>query len=103
MSVFNCFKMLTLACFIVFPKCIISKISQLPINLRLNFSNPGIIVGECWKHLIKHAQPIELVIDCSVPNQSYIEDCQVCCRPMIVNVEVAFQNDFNVTVKAEDE
>ena len=48
-------------------------------------------------------EPIELVIDCSVPNQSYIEDCQVCCRPMIVNVEVAFQNDFNVTVKAEDE
>ncbi len=28
---------------------------------------------------------IELVIDCSVPEQQYIEDCSVCCRPIVVN------------------
>ena len=31
-------------------------------------------------------EPIELVIDCSVAEQSYIEDCQVCCRPISVSV-----------------
>lgn len=25
---------------------------------------------------------IELAIDCSIPEQQYIEDCQVCCRPI---------------------
>ena len=35
----------------------------------------------CW-------QMIELSIDCSVPEQSYIEDCQKCCSPMVVNVTV---------------
>jgi Cysteine-rich CPXCG len=29
---------------------------------------------------------LEVQIDCSVPNQSYIEDCQVCCRPMLLRV-----------------
>ncbi len=29
---------------------------------------------------------IKLLIDCSEPEQSYIEDCQVCCRPIEVKV-----------------
>ena len=37
--------------------------------------------------LIKDSCPycgelIELTIDCSIPEQQYIEDCQVCCRPI---------------------
>ena len=31
---------------------------------------------------------IEFIIDTSISSQEYIEDCQVCCRPIIVNVEV---------------
>jgi len=31
---------------------------------------------------------IEVLIDCSVPHQNYIEGCQVCCRPI----------DFDVTI-----
>ena len=27
---------------------------------------------------------IDVLIDCSVPHQYYIEDCQVCCRPIFV-------------------
>ena len=27
---------------------------------------------------------IELLVDCSVPRQNYIEDCQVCCSPIEV-------------------
>jgi len=30
----------------------------------------------------------ELLIDCSVTRQEYVEDCQVCCRPMSVVVNI---------------
>ncbi|WP_079253608.1 CPXCG motif-containing cysteine-rich protein [Endozoicomonas arenosclerae] len=36
---------------------------------------------------------IELVIDCSIPNQEYVEDCQVCCRPILISVTVDLDND----------
>jgi transcription elongation factor Elf1 len=28
--------------------------------------------------------PISMVLDLSVPEQAYIEDCEVCCRPIRV-------------------
>lgn len=33
-------------------------------------------------------ESIELLIDCSVEQQSYIEDCSVCCSPINVSVFV---------------
>ena len=36
---------------------------------------------------------IEVVIDCSVVQQNYIEDCQVCCRP-IINISKSRHFDF---------
>ena len=33
-------------------------------------------------------ETIELVVDCSVVSQRYVEDCSVCCRPMNVNITV---------------
>ena len=47
-------------------------------------------------------EPIELVIDCSVSEQSYVEDCFVCCRPMIVNV-YCDEEVVSVSVNAENE
>lgn len=32
-------------------------------------------------------EPIELVVDVSVPQQDYVEDCFVCCAPMRVLVD----------------
>jgi hypothetical protein len=29
-------------------------------------------------------ETIELLVDCSVPEQRYIEDCEVCCRPLAI-------------------
>ncbi|HBD10857.1 MAG TPA: CPXCG motif-containing cysteine-rich protein [Porticoccaceae bacterium] len=29
---------------------------------------------------------IELLIDCSISHQVYIEDCAVCCRPIVIDV-----------------
>ena len=31
-------------------------------------------------------ETIELLIDCSVERQTYIEDCEVCCRPINIVV-----------------
>lgn len=32
--------------------------------------------------------PISMLLDLSVNEQSYIEDCEVCCRPIEINFEV---------------
>ena len=45
---------------------------------------------------------VVLVIDCSVEQQEYIEDCQVCCRPILINVQV-HRKDFEVSVRNLDE
>jgi len=32
-------------------------------------------------------EPITLLIDTSAGAQNYIEDCQVCCRPMEIDID----------------
>jgi hypothetical protein len=44
----------------------------------------------------------ELVVDPSVADQEYVEDCFVCCRPIVVSVQVA-DTDISVYLRAEDE
>ena len=34
------------------------------------------------------AEPVLLLLDIATGSQSYVEDCQVCCQPMYVTVEV---------------
>lgn len=49
-------------------------------------------------------EAITVLIDCSEPQQSYIEDCQVCCRP--IEFEVFIEHDgsgVHVAVHREDE
>jgi hypothetical protein len=48
-------------------------------------------------------EPIEVLLDPSVPHQNYIEDCQVCCRPIIFDVTVDHENDVAVSVSQESE
>jgi Cysteine-rich CPXCG len=31
-------------------------------------------------------EQIEMVVDCSIPHQEYVEDCGVCCRPITISV-----------------
>lgn len=44
----------------------------------------------------------DMVIDTSVPRQEYIEDCAVCCRPMIVRVAVTESGEIDVSVNSEN-
>ena len=46
---------------------------------------------------------IEVLIDCSVPSQSYIEDCSVCCRPINFDVVVTQKDELSVSVSNENE
>lgn len=54
-------------------------------------------------------ESIELLVDDSAGDQQYIEDCQVCCRPIVVTVVVdgdadgLGQGGVHVVVAAEDE
>lgn len=46
-------------------------------------------------------EPLELAIDPSAGSQAYVEDCQVCCRPMLVRVAIGADGALEVTVEAE--
>jgi len=49
------------------------------------------------------SQPLNLLIDRSFNEQSYSQDCQVCCNPMIVNVEIDKENNITLTLIRENE
>jgi len=48
-------------------------------------------------------EAIDVLIDCSVEQQSYIEDCQVCCRPINFYVAVGINDELSVQVAHENE
>ncbi|MFT7386828.1 MAG: hypothetical protein ACI8VC_000063 [Candidatus Endobugula sp.] len=47
-------------------------------------------------------ETIEMIIDLSEAQQEYIEDCFVCCRPIVVNATVA-NGDAYIEVRSEDD
>ena len=46
---------------------------------------------------------ITILVDDSLPEQEYVEDCQVCCRPIVLRVSVDMDGDASVTAIAENE
>ncbi len=46
---------------------------------------------------------LSILVDGSVQQQEYIEDCQVCCRPMTIRVELTYNGDASVLALHEDE
>lgn len=46
---------------------------------------------------------IVILLDCSIPEQEYIEDCQVCCNPMTVALLCSDPTMPIVTVTRDDE
>ncbi len=49
------------------------------------------------------AAPIELIVDCSVDMQEYVEDCEVCCRPITVRASVDADGEAYVDLRQEGE
>jgi hypothetical protein len=48
-------------------------------------------------------ETITVVIDDSAGEQRYIEDCQVCCRPIVFDVSFDVDGDPVVRVTSEDD
>ncbi len=46
---------------------------------------------------------IRIVVDASAGDQQYIEDCQVCCRPISISVWIGADEHAHVSVAGEDE
>ncbi len=46
---------------------------------------------------------IDLVIDRSVGSQEYIEDCQVCCKPINLSIAVGEDGEPIISARHEDE
>ncbi|MDK8464721.1 CPXCG motif-containing cysteine-rich protein [Marinobacter sp. SS13-12] len=50
----------------------------------------------CWETL-------DISVDPSVADQEYVEDCQVCCQPIVVHVVLDENLTPTVDVRAENE
>lgn len=48
-------------------------------------------------------EAISVSIDDSLPEQHYVEDCQVCCRPIVLDVTVDVEGDVAVQASPENE
>lgn len=50
----------------------------------------------CW-------QPISMLLDLSVDAQTYVEDCEVCCRPILVHYAVEDEEIAVFEARREEE
>ncbi len=48
-------------------------------------------------------ETIDLIIDCSIDFQEYIEDCQVCCRPITMSINVSEEGAIQVDARHQDD
>lgn len=48
-------------------------------------------------------EAIQVLIDCSIESQEYIEDCFVCCRPIEFSCEVESDGSINLVTKSDSE
>ena len=49
------------------------------------------------------AEAISVLVDSQEAGDEYIEDCQVCCRPIIFSVSVDAMGNLSVSVRDENE
>jgi len=61
------------------------------------------LLEECAADCPYCGEPITVLVDTSCEEQSYTEDCEVCCRPMIVNVWVDEEGRASINLQREDE
>jgi hypothetical protein len=48
-------------------------------------------------------EQISILVDDSLPEQCYVEDCQICCRPIVLDVSVNAEGDVTVSARSENE
>lgn len=50
----------------------------------------------CW-------QTFEAVVDCSVTEQEYVEDCYICCQPIVFKVISDGERIISLNTSAENQ
>lgn len=50
----------------------------------------------CWESFV-------LLVDASVEEQEYVEDCEICCRPIDFSVSIDEQGEASVDAHLQDE
>ena len=50
----------------------------------------------CWETL-------DISVDPTVPEQEYVEDCQVCCQPIVLTVQLDEGRVVSVDTRPENE
>ena len=48
-------------------------------------------------------ESLEITVDRSAGQQDYIEDCQVCCKPIHFRIRVSADGEPGIDVRSEDE
>ena len=48
-------------------------------------------------------QVVDVVVDNSAGDQEYIEDCSVCCRPIVVRVGIDSRDHISIEAHMENE
>ncbi|WP_341938098.1 CPXCG motif-containing cysteine-rich protein [Marinimicrobium sp. C2-29] len=49
------------------------------------------------------SEVIAILVDTSVPEQSYVEDCQVCCQPIVMDIVIDETDAVEVYARQENE
>ena len=60
-------------------------------------------INSVWTVCPYCGENIELVVDCSVESQRYIEDCFVCCRPISLSVYITGDGEIRVAARGEND
>lgn len=48
-------------------------------------------------------ETITLLVDGTLAEQRYIEDCEVCCQPMVVRLNISDDGQFRIVARRDDE
>ena len=48
-------------------------------------------------------ESISVLVDDSLPDQRYVEDCEVCCRPIVLSISVGNNGEVVVSARSEND
>ena len=48
-------------------------------------------------------ESITILVDDSIPDQSYVEDCEVCCRPIALHVRIDEDGYAEIEARTDNE
>lgn len=58
---------------------------------------------ECTIQCPHCGEYVTVLVDCSVPQQDCVEDCQVCCAPIQLAISVDDDGDVSVEARREND